>query len=237
MSKSWYASVARRKNHLIDLRFTNTPQTSKWKVLGHKTLAGAFASPQTLFVVNKGTHYLSPTVDASVSLLMPDASRKGQTMAAFDLDDFNDGVLGNPLIPHDDQFFFMRIQEFDVALNTYKASGPIQIVHNADFFGMQTPTFAVSGSTPIVTVAEGSQPPDDNTFLRMFVPNLTRQFELANNGTQSILFSFGMGQPLSLLKANESISVSSGMIDELIIGSLVGATTFRAFFTIGHIQS
>jgi hypothetical protein len=160
-------------------------------------------------------------------------NRNGTTQAAFDPDDFT--FAGSALtLPLDEQFLFMRVQEnrngvglLDLAGDpTDPVLGAIYMIPTAAVYGMPHPVFTTQATAPSDTGCVAGAPPifdEDLTSagprpLYLVFPFPLTELTVRNlDGANTMLMSFGPGQPMMTLPAGSETQLFSGGTKEMIL--------------------
>lgn len=215
-------SIVDRNLPYVSGFFRNDPNVSKYKIVGHKELMGAFTAPVDMFEVRRGQHYKSPTVLKNPQGCQ-DESRRGLTKFLFSLRDFNDADLPAP-----DEFLFIRVQEYSIAADAYLDAGPILVVPNPEFFGVGTPTMTLYAEAPGISAVAGENPPADA--LAVALPTYTDGASLKNvSAADDLLFSLGESMPMSQWSPEDAPFYSQGAAPVFYIASANGNTVPVSF--------
>ena len=221
-----------RYPNLIHFFVPNDPNTSKYRVRGHKNLDGAFSGGTDMFVFERGLVFRSPSIRQK-NLGLLDESTRNQTRAWFDLDDYQ--PLDPVNLPRDNEFAFLTIEEFSIAAGAYLTPAPIYVVPPAKFFGVRNSTITLYGTAPAGTGASAGSLPPTNV-MRIALPIYTSGMVLRNLGTVDLLFSLGEGMPLAPIPAapSEPFEIDTGAMDEIFLAAdHAGTSTEFAFhFTL-----
>lgn len=219
--------------NLIHFSVANDPNTLRYKVRGHKSLDGAFAGGTEMFIFERNKVFRSPSIRQK-NLGLLDESRRGQTRAWFDLDDYQ--PLDPVNLPGDNEFAFLTIEEFNVAAAAYLAPTPIYVVPPAKFFGVRNSTITLYGTAPAGTNATaGALPPAG--VLRIALPIYTSGMFLRNLGTVDLLFSLDEGMPMAPVPVppgDSYFEIDTGAMDEIFLAANDAGTSaeFAFYFTL-----
>jgi len=230
--------VLQRSTGYIDLLVRNSPEATAYRLYGAATLDEAYGdlggsvggSGATLIATAEKN-----TVGRSATAHRIGASHavenfKGQTRFQIAVADF-------PTVTDEDILFF-RVQEYRPALggwvtvagpinNGWNVQGPILVVLPPSMLGSSTTSFALQGIAPSGTLSvPGAKPSIDMSVQRPLPMHVifhrpASAILLRNTDpTNTLLFSFGEGAPMSSLAAGQQLSPGLGS----------GATGLREIF-------
>ncbi len=253
--------VARYTNQ-IDLQFRNDPDVLAYQVWGHRTVNGAYGDPTgsgvggagiiALFTVNRGQVFVSPTARRRGAGTHGESTR-GTSRAIFDIDDFVVPANPLPILPQDDQWLFLRVQQHRVSTGALLVVpdgdddagdpilGPIYPVPPATFFGMAQPAFTMNGIAPSGTNCTLGNSPSfsqdgvDPGPLHIVFPRALAALRLQNTAVAgNLLFSHGSGQSMQTLAPGEETLVFKGNVKELLLAreADAGGVTFNLLGTM-----
>lgn len=237
--------LLQRSVHLIDVLVRNSPEVKGYRLWAARSIDDAYGTIEG--AVNdsgvSGTggllilEAMAKKVAASTSIIrrgvmMSDVLRD-QTRFLFDVDDYIVPAAGPTisLVPSDDEFVYLRVQENRGALGwlavdsgasknadqPYK--GPILIVPTAPFFGRFASVMTFTGSAPDGTgCTSGSVPLFDATMqnpppLHIVVPRPMGSMAIYNTeavGGNDLLVSFGPGMPMIKIPPQGTSSPTGG---------------------------
>lgn len=218
-----------RSTNLVDLRIKQDVNVTGYRVRGHKTLNAAFAGSTAMFTVDRGRHYLSPTLRRNKTGVVADTKR-GTTRITFDPDDF--GPL-SPNFPTDNEMLYLRVEDFSVALGAYLPPGQILLIPPAIHFGIANSAITVSGTAPanLGAIQGEKAPPGSMSFgLPLYSPIGSIQ---NLNGPDNLLVSFREGMPMDSIAPGGTLLIPRGSIVEVLVASQgVNPVNFSMIFTL-----
>ena len=248
------AEIVERSTRLIDLKLPQDPRVPQYRLWGAQTLDDAYGAPTASGVTGTGPSQIleamrgdnirsAGLVKRGVGLV--DESTRRMTRVKFDIEDFS-SVPGSGL-PQDDEFLFLRVQEYNLAQQDYgtvlgaidhgdPVLGPITVIPNTMFWGMATASITVQGNAPTNTGCTFGRLPvfhDDMQLpnpMHIVLPRRTTYLQLQVTGSTYLLVSFGRGMPMSRVSKDEGLiyQVAAG-IKEILVASAdntgVGAAT------------
>lgn len=237
-----YAGVLERSTHLVHVYVRNDPQVVGYQFWGASALTDAYgnpaasgvggAGPTALFTVDRGDFFRSPRLRRK-GLANIAESRKGTSQAAFDLDDFTLAGAGLTL-PMDEQFLFLRVQENRNGIGLLDLGGvpadpvlgAIYLVPPMVAYGTASPTFTVQSIAPSATGCVAGAPPVFDEDLTAATPrpmylvfsSPLKEFTLRNlSGANTILVSFGPGQPMLTVPISSEVQLYTGGTKAMVL--------------------
>ena len=235
-----YAGMLERSTHLIHTYLQNDPAVVAYQFWGGDTVNDAYGNPAASGVLGSGAvamfttpfnqTFRSPTLRRKGLGLVPE-NRRGMTHAIFDLDDY---IAVGTIIPPDEQWLYLRVQENrrGVGLLTVPGPlpvlGPIYCVPPAKTLGLPNPPFTMQGIAPSATTSTAGGPAvfsEDLTSaiprpMALVLPYPMSEFNLANlDGVKTLLVSFGPGQLMQPIAPGDEVQLYSGSTKMLVLAT------------------
>ena len=178
--------------------------------------AGTFAL--TALDANRGVSRITKTLRIRRTAITGDTNR-GQTRIAFDPNEF---FGANPVVPPDNQLWFVRTQVRTAASPAFPIGADntnqsiIDVVQDPNFFSVPRPALTLYGTAPDNAAVPGlPAPPQAMAF---GVPAFADAMVITNHdGGAPLFFAAALDQPLMQIDPGTSISHASGMKDEIVI--------------------
>lgn len=227
------------------LMFRNSPDITAYRVRVADSLDNAYGTfngvagtgTEPLFDVTRGGFFRSNSVAAAGKGLL-DTSRRGQTIAVYDPNDFYNPPT-TTATPPDVQMAFLRVQVRPTggafpggATNLNQSS--ICIMADPEFFSVPRPSLTLGGTAPDLGGAVlGMPPPPEALFFH--VPAYGDAMVVVNlepDGGDPLFISTGRHQPLAQVNANSSVQHASGMKDEIAICANGANPKFAIFLSL-----
>jgi len=236
-----YAGLMDRATKLIHIGVRNDLAVVGYQFWGQTTVNGAYGNPVAsgvggagsvaMFQVARGLTFRSPLIRSS-GRDMIEESRRGATHAVFDMDDY---IVAGVALPPDAHWLFLRAQENrnGVGLLTVPGPlpvlGPIYCVPPPKTFGLQKPSFTLTGIAPsaVVGVAAGAPPSFDEDLttaaprpLFLVFPVPMTEFCLRNlDAVKTLLVSFGPEQAMQAIAPGGAVPLYSGSTKALVLAT------------------
>ena len=236
-------SVLDRAPGYAMLMFRNTPSIDAYRVRVANSLDNAYGTAhgvtgngtEPLFDVRRGAFYRSDSVATSGRGVL-DTSRRGQTIAVFNPDDFFNPPT-TVVTPPDVQLAFLRVQvrtpgsPFPGSVNNLNQSS-ICIMADPELYTVPRPAITLGGTAPdLADAALGLPPPSEALFFH--VPVYGDAMVVVNLDAATPLFvSMGRHQPLAQVSPSSSITHASGLKDEIAICANGGNPKFAIFLSL-----
>jgi len=233
-------SILDRSPGYAMLMFRNSPDILSYRVRVANSLNNAYgatngvggAGTDLLFDVPRGGFFRSDSLAASGRGIF-DTSRRGQTIAVYNPNDF----FNPPTTPPDVQLAFLRVQvrpvggPFPGAATNFNQSS-ICIMADPEFFTVPRPALTLGGTAPdLAGVKLGLPPPPEAMFFHM--PAYGDAMVVTNlSGAAPLFIAMGRHQPLAQIPPNTSISHASGMKDEIAICATGANPQFSIFLSV-----
>lgn len=227
--------VSRRSPHLVDLIIRNNPMVTDYRLWVSRSLNDAYGTVMDSGIAGTGgtqimeartnRMVISPKIELNGQASVAEV-RRGQTSFMFDVDDF---IVPAGNIPSDGEYLFARVQEKRLTLgwaavgalavkNTnMPIRGSILVVPNAGFYGHAASVIALAGTAPAGSdCAAGVPPVIDQTVqkpmpMHIVFPRPLAVLTIRNiDPAESLLVSFGLGQPMIEVPFGQSISPTGG---------------------------
>lgn len=239
-------NVIERSKNLVHLAFTQDPNVVRFRVLVARTLDNAYvgqaASPLNGVVGTDGTDPII-TTDQGADFISTrlrrkrlgiiEESNRGLTMVKYDPDEFVGAT--RPSAPPDQDFAFMRFQEWRHATGAFGAEGPIHIVPNSRFYTVPQPGITISGTAPdIAGTAAGVNPlPGSMVIIH---PKFMGSFTLTNtDGAASLFVSFDRGMPMREVLPSDTVW-SDSHTEAMVVAAVGANPTFSLFGAIQNAE-
>ena len=233
-----YAGLLERTTHLIHSYLRNDPMVTGYQFWGQTSINDAYGNPAAsgvggagavaLFEVSRGASFRSSSIRRTGRDLIEE-NRRGTTHAIWDMDDF---VGAGVSLPPDDKWLYLMVQENrEAGLLTLPGPlpvlGPIFCVPPAVTSGVSEPTFTLQAIAPsgVVGAAAGSPPPFDEDLttaaprpMYLVFPYPLIEFTIHNHDVaNTLLISFGPGQPMKALGPGLEMALFSGTTKAFIL--------------------
>jgi len=225
------------------LMYRNSPDILAYRVRVANSLNNAYgnfngvagAGTEVLFDVSRSGFFRSDSLARS-GRGISDTSRRGQTIAVYDPNDFFDPPT-TTAVPPDVQFSFLRTQvrtpgaAFPGTADNFNQSA-ICLMANPDFFTVPRPALTLGGTAPsLAGVVLGMPPPPESMVFH--VPAYGDAMVVTNlSGAAPLFISMGRNLPLAQIAPNSSITHASGMKDEIAICGSGANPTFAIFLSL-----
>ncbi len=224
-----------RAKNLVHLNLTQDPNVVRFRLGVARTLDDAYigqsgsplngvagAGTDQFLVVEQGADYISTGLRRK-KLGIIEESGRGLTTIKYDPDEFVGGTF--PGAPPDQDFAYVRVEEFRRALDDYGPEGPIHIIVSSGFFSMPAPVINVAGTAPLIVGTAAGSPALPGSMV-VVNPKFFGSFALTNTGANSIFVSFEPGMPMRAIPSATELSLTGVNSNLLILAATVGATTF-----------
>lgn len=234
-------SILDRAPGLALLMFRNSPDIVAYRVRVANSLDNAYGTSngvvgngtEILFDVPRGGFFRSDSMAGRPTF---DTSRRGQTIALYNPNDFYNPPA-TVVTPPDVQLSFLRVQArftggaFPVTATNLNQSA-IAIMADPEFFTVPRPAISLGGTAPNLAAATlGLPPPPEALFFH--VPAYGDAMVVINLDAAAPLFiSMGRYQPLAQVSPQSSISHASGMKDEIAICANGANPKFAIFMSL-----
>lgn len=224
--RSSVPNMLTRRRNIVDMMIPTKPNVLRHRIRAHKTLDGAFSSSQVIFEVERGAHFVSPTLQKK-GLGAYEDSKRGQTRITFDPEDYK-----SSLVPGDDEVIYLRVEDYDVALGGYLAPGSILILPPEEYFGVQDSMLTLTGSAPGISATRGESAPTGA--LSFSLPLFSSSALVQNlDGSNTLLVAFGRGMAMSPVPNNGNFTLVDGSVVEIFAASENGsAVDFTMVFSL-----
>jgi len=242
------AGIIQRSTDFVDLAVRSTPEMKRLRLWGARTLNDAYGNLVGSGVGGAGGSILQEVDAGQIAQTLEvtkrwrvEESRRGLTSFQFDVRDF-----GSPSsIGSDDEYLFVRVQEMRKTTNAWlqvaagpnagwDIQGPIMPIPPAIQFGLGGMAMTLTGTAPAGTLCTpGHTPNIDETVtvplpMHIAFPRPSYLASIRNiDPAQTLLFSFGLGMPMSPLPPlTETSSFGTPAIYELVLAGEAGACDF-----------
>lgn len=224
------------------LMFRNVPSIEAYRVRVANSLDNAYGTAngvvgvgtEPLFDVRRGAFFRSDSLAASGRGVF-DTSRRGQTIAVYNPNDFYNPPT-TVVTPPDVQLAFLRVQvkpqggPFPVTATNLNQSS-ICIMADPELFTVPRPAITLGGTAPNLAAVLGLPPPPQALFFH--VPAYGDAMVVSNLDAAAPLFiSMGRHQPLAQIAPNSSVTHASGMKDEIAICANGANPKFAIFLSL-----
>jgi hypothetical protein len=231
--------LSQRSAHLVDLIVRNNPMVTDYRLWVARTLNDSYGTVADSGLTGTGGNMIMESrVNRLVQSLSIERRgwastaevRRGQTSFFFDVDDFI--VPAPPLpsnVPSDSEYLFARVQEKRLttgwsavdALAIKNASMPIRgsilVVPDPSFFSSAASVYSLAGTAPAGSdCVAGSPPVIDQSAqkpmpMHIVFPRPPAVLTIHNNDpAETLLVSFGVGQPMMAILHGETVSPTGG---------------------------
>jgi hypothetical protein len=251
-----YAGMLERSTHLIHTYLPNDPAVVAYQFWGGNTVNDAYGNPAAsgvggsgavaMFTVLDNKTFRSPTLRRKGLGLVPE-NRRGMTHALFDLDDY---IAPGTIIPPDEQWLYLRVQENHRVAGLLTVPGPLPVlgpiycVPPMATMGLPQPSFTMQGIAPSATTSAAGGPPifsEDLTSaiprpMVLVLPFPMSEFNLTNlDGVKTLLVSFGPGQLMQPIAPGNEVQLYSGSTKMLVLAtSAAGGCPFALHGVLGR---
>lgn len=235
-----FPNILDRKKGLAVLGFYNDPSLLYYQFWASKNVNNAYGPfngvpgvlPLAPFVerVFRGETRMSRDIQLRHRNLGTYGSLNNQTRLLYNPDEFAPGSH-----PPDSQTAFLRIQTITSANPTFPARSPdtlsdIRVMVPSLFFSGGTPLLTIGGVAPdLASAVFGDTPPSQTMNIRL--PASAAGLNLINHGPGNLLYSLDPGLPLVKLEDNETLSITTGLKDVLILCANGSNPEFSASMT------
>lgn len=240
--------LSRRSPHLVDLIIRNNPMVTDYRLWVSRSLDDAYGTVVDSGIAGSGgtmimqAHtnqmVLSPKIEMNGQASVAEV-RRGQTSFMFDVDDY---IVPAGNIPSDGEYLFARIQESRLALGWAKVDalaaknanmpirGSILVVPDPSFYGHAASVFSLAGTAPAGSACAAGLPPViDQTVqkpmpMHIVFPRPMGSLTVRNtSAADTLLVSFGLGQPMVEVAHGDSILPTGGGYSLPGVGELIVA--------------
>jgi len=240
-------SLIERSKNFIDMSIPLEDGVTSYRLLGHRTLSGAFANDGgdcvQFIQIRSGSNFRSGRLTRK-GLGLVDEVHRGMTRVRFDIEEFSSG--GNAL-PSDDECLFLRLQEFHQAVGDWAFVNPIYIIPPWNFFSNPNPILTVSGITGAakagtLATASGTYPTDYDPSsvgsgpIHFVLPRPCNSFSATNpnaaTGDEELFVSFGPNQIPMIVNTSSSDGLFGAFEKDVIVEDRSGGLPFSFSFAI-----
>jgi len=219
-------NVLERSLEQIRLQYRNNPTILGYRLRVANSLDNAYGPDNgvggvgtfALIDVPRGAEFVSKDFRQSKRFLTGETTR-GQTRLVFNPNEYF-GL--SPVVPPDGQLWFVRTQvrtqaspAFPAVANNLNQSD-ILIIRTPTFQSVPRPALTLYGTAPNLPTAVPGLPAPQEA-MTFHVPNFGDAMLLTNHGPGQLFYAMGYNIPLARLDANQTISHSSGMKDEIVL--------------------
>lgn len=236
------AEIVERTTRLIDIKLPKDPRVPQYRLWGAHTLDDAYGAPTgsavtgagavQILEVMRGEYIRTPGLVKRGAGLVEESFRN-MTRVKFDIEEFSD-----PGLPQDDEFLFLRVQEYNLAQGDFGTVqgaidtgnpilGPIKVIPSAAYFGNPTAAITIAGTAPTNTgCVFGSIPVFHDDWqapnpMQISLPLRTTAFQIQVFSATAILVSFGMGMPMTRITNTEAMyfQATAAAIKDIVLAS------------------
>lgn len=185
-----------------------------------------YAGGATLFDVNKGTTYLSPSLRKGRVGMVDGESTKGTTHMIYTVSDFVAGGMGTPGIELPSVWHFISLVENRRGVGLLSAQGPVYCIPPVSAMGQSKPPFSFNATAPTLGTVTGTPFFDedltsgDDRPLCIVMPFPATDFSVRNvDDANDLYVAFGHESQFVKIGPGEDIQVYSGEVKSLIFGT------------------
>jgi hypothetical protein len=244
-------NIIERTKNFIDITIPVEEGVTSYRLLGHRTLMGAFgnngADCVQFIQLRSGANFRSPALTRR-GLGHVDEVHRGVTRVRFDIEEFSGG--GN-VLPSDDEFLFLRVQELHSAVGAWRFVNPIFIIPPWNFFSSPQPVITVSGVTGAsksgtLIEAAGNYPTDFDPAtvgagpLHFVLPRPFQTFSVTNPasaadaGDDELFVSFGPNQIPQIVNVAATDGLYGAFEKDVIVEARKANLPFSFSFAIAN---
>ena len=223
-------SLNYRSKGLIDMSIPNQSLRGMdyIEVYANSKLDDAQSAPLKIFEVQYDQTFKSSLIRSSkVSV---EESHRDMTRFIFNLNEFSTAFKAvGGRVPTDDEMCFVRLRGHLRNTAEFTDFGPIVGVVPYDFFGVTAPVFTVIGTAPDLDQGVGLPDNLGQGSLNLHLPYFSQTVNIQNLGEVAdgnLLFSCAPGMTPTLLRAGESLTLTSSAVPEFFFGGQSGSPQF-----------
>lgn len=226
--------IIERSTNLLDFQIPRKAGVFAYRIIGHKTLDGAFSTPDVIIDrVRAGDTFASPSIKKK-NLAHYEDSVLGVTRFRIDINDY---AAPTNNIPLDDFQLYFSIQEFldpnwqNPAILPATTS-PIVIIPPALAYSVRFLSVVTQGTVPQdATVVAGDTPPATSMFITL--PGQAVTFTLNNlSATDSLFIAFDEGTPLVEVGPNSAREVFELRTKQIALVSTAAGVPFSLIVSV-----
>ena len=224
------ASLNYRSKGLIDMSVPNQNLRGMdyIEVYSASNLNDAQNSPLKMFEVRYDHTFKSSMI--KTSKVNVEESHRGMTRFIFNLNEYATAFKAvGSRVPTDEEMCYIRLRGHMANSGEFTDLGPIVGVTPFDFFGVTAPVFTCVGTAP--DLDQGAGFPDNlgQGCLNLHLPYFSQTINIQNIGEVAdgnLLISCAPGMPPSIIRAGESLTLTSGAVPEFFFGGQSGNPPF-----------
>lgn len=223
-------SVLEHSKNFVDLALPYDPNVVRFRINVARTLNTAYvgqgkpgpvngvvgiAGNDTILTVEQGQDLITTRLRRKRLGILEESTR-GMTRVKYDPDEFVGATF--PSAPPDQDFAYVRLQEFRHTGLTFGPEGPIHIIPGPGFLGSPHPIINIVGTAPkIAGTAAGVKPLAGSMVISL--PQFMGSFSITNaDGANSLFISFDAGMPMREILSSTDI-FTEGTGNYLIIAA------------------